>query len=258
MSDDKTAPHCFGLNHVYPKVTLRFGSRLPSPMSAQQLSQVTEWFKTPKGNQVVAVAAPTMSFSELVDFDDGDGPVPAHRHNNVDGTLGGWVADSAFVAPTAKLGPNAVVFGHAQVSAFAAVLGEAKIHGCAVVTGRAQIFGCAEVSGEAQVDGRALVHGEARIFDRARIARYAQISGDVRVCNNATVTGKAAIFDHALVYGNAVICGDAKVGGHSQISGSALLSGDDWLIDEYLDGTEEPEVDSDPDVDTTHLGCRRL
>lgn len=26
------------------------------------------------------------------DFNDGNGPVPAHRHKNPDGTEGGWVA----------------------------------------------------------------------------------------------------------------------------------------------------------------------
>jgi hypothetical protein len=30
-------------------------------------------------------------------FLDGSGPVLAHRHKNPDGSLGGWVADTAFV-----------------------------------------------------------------------------------------------------------------------------------------------------------------
>ena len=43
-------------------------------------------------------------------YDFGSGPVPAHRHLNPDGKLGGWVADTATVAPTAW------VFDYAQVS----------------------------------------------------------------------------------------------------------------------------------------------
>ena len=45
------------------------------------------------------------------DFNDGNGPVPAHRHSNG----GGWVADTATVADTAYLGPTAHVYGNARV-----------------------------------------------------------------------------------------------------------------------------------------------
>lgn len=34
------------------------------------------------------------------DFEDGNGPVPAHQHSNG----GGWVADTATVADTAYVG----------------------------------------------------------------------------------------------------------------------------------------------------------
>ena len=45
------------------------------------------------------------------DFDDDNCPVPAHQH----GRGGGWVADTAKVADTAYIGPDAKVFGYAQV-----------------------------------------------------------------------------------------------------------------------------------------------
>lgn len=45
----------------------------------------------------------------LFDFQDGDGPVPAHRHTNPDGSVGGWVADTAYVDPTAYVSPYALV-----------------------------------------------------------------------------------------------------------------------------------------------------
>ena len=43
-------------------------------------------------------------------FHDGNGPVPAHRHTNPDGSEGGWVAN------TARVYGNAWVYGNAQVS----------------------------------------------------------------------------------------------------------------------------------------------
>lgn len=46
-------------------------------------------------------------------FDFGDGPVPAQRHPNG----GGWVADTANVAETAYVGPNACVYEKAIVTA---------------------------------------------------------------------------------------------------------------------------------------------
>jgi hypothetical protein len=45
-------------------------------------------------------------------FDFGDGAVPAHRHINPDGSLGGWVADTATVADTAWVTGFALVTGN--------------------------------------------------------------------------------------------------------------------------------------------------
>ena len=41
------------------------------------------------------------------DFADGKGSVPAHRHINPDGSVGGWVADTATVADTVYIGEDA-------------------------------------------------------------------------------------------------------------------------------------------------------
>jgi len=45
-------------------------------------------------------------------FDFGNGMVDAHRYPNG----GGWVANTAQVAETAYVGPDAEVFGNARVS----------------------------------------------------------------------------------------------------------------------------------------------
>ena len=82
------------------------------------------------------------------DFNDGNGPVPAHQHSNG----GGWVADTASVSDTAYVGLDAQVFDNAVVS------------GSARVSGTAQVFDNAVVSGSARVSGSALVSGRAVVF----------------------------------------------------------------------------------------------
>jgi hypothetical protein len=48
----------------------------------------------------------------MTTFDFGYGPVPAHQHSHG----GGWVADTAKVAGTAYVGPDAQVYGDARAS----------------------------------------------------------------------------------------------------------------------------------------------
>ena len=72
----------------------------------------------------------------IFDFQDGIGPVAAHRHVNG----GGWVAD------TAKVSDNARVFGNAVVSDNAWVTGNAKVSGNAVVSDNAVVSGNAVVT----------------------------------------------------------------------------------------------------------------
>lgn len=65
------------------------------------------------------------------DFSDGSGPVPAARHVNPMGDLGGWVAATAYVAPWVWLDPDAEVFGTARVTAGAMIYG--RIGGASVI-----------------------------------------------------------------------------------------------------------------------------
>ena len=46
----------------------------------------------------------------MSEYDFGNGLVSAHRHVNPDGSEGGWVADTAFVAKSAFIGPDAKVY----------------------------------------------------------------------------------------------------------------------------------------------------
>ena len=52
---------------------------------------------------------------ETHDFRDGAGPVPAARHVNPTGDLGGWVAATAYVHPRTGLDPDAEIVGTARV-----------------------------------------------------------------------------------------------------------------------------------------------
>jgi len=60
---------------------------------------------------------------EATTFDFGNGPVPAHRHKNPNGSIGGWVANTATVADTAYIGEDARVFDNAKV------YGDARVYG---------------------------------------------------------------------------------------------------------------------------------
>ncbi len=87
----------------------------------------------------------------LHDFDDGRGPVPAHRHPNG----GGWVENTATVAPTAYVGP------HAQVKLFAQVLDKARVEARGLITDSAILSDIAVCRGEircgTRIEGNMLV-----------------------------------------------------------------------------------------------------
>ena len=63
------------------------------------------------------------------DFEDGNGPVPAHHHTNPDGSVAdtAWVANTARVSDTAQVSGNAWVYGTARVSGYALVSGNARV-----------------------------------------------------------------------------------------------------------------------------------
>ena len=111
-----------------------------------------------------------------LEFDFGDGKVPAHQHPNGEG----WVADTATVADTAYIGVDARVSGNARVS------------------------------DHAQVSDHAWVYGNARVFGDAWVSGYAQVSGDAQVFGDAWVSGYAQVSDHAQVSGNEEVFGNKE------------------------------------------------
>ena len=83
----------------------------------------------------------------MYNFEDGKGPVKAHKHANG----GGWVADTAYVADTVFVGPSAKVSGNARV------YDKAMVSGNAMVFNNAKVYGNASVSGNARISGNAWV-----------------------------------------------------------------------------------------------------
>jgi carbonic anhydrase/acetyltransferase-like protein (isoleucine patch superfamily) len=141
-------------------------------------------------------------------FNFGRGLVKAKRHTNPDGSVGGWVADTAEVAKTVHVGENAQVYDRAKV------LGQARL------LDKAEVFEDAIVSDNAEISGHADIRGDARVWDQAKVSGYAYVHGD------AKVSGHALVADNTTVHGNAVVSGNAVVGGDVTISGNAKVSGD--------------------------------
>jgi len=72
-----------------------------------------------------------------------------HQHSNG----GGWVANTAVVAASAYIGPDAQVSDNAWVYGTAQVYDNARVFGNAQVYGNARVFGNAQVYGDARVCG---------------------------------------------------------------------------------------------------------
>ena len=100
---------------------------------------------------------------EMHDFYDGNGPVPARRHINPNGSEGGWVAMTATVLPHVYIGKEAKVFGSA------CVYDDAQIHGRARVFGNAKIYDFAFVSDNASISGWSRVNGNSHICGNTRL-----------------------------------------------------------------------------------------
>lgn len=96
-------------------------------------------------------------------YDFGNGYVLAHRHVNPDGSIGGWVANTAVVGSNVNISFDAEVFDNAILSNNVTLSDNAKVYGQALISGNAKIGGNATVSGKAVVDGEADISGNHEI-----------------------------------------------------------------------------------------------
>lgn len=120
------------------------------------------------------------------------GNVRGHQHANG----GGFVADTAKVADTVYVGPDAAVLGYATVS------------GNAVITGHAIVAESAKVSGNAYIADTAIVRGRATVTGNARVLESACLWDDYTVKENATAKGVAFCMAKGTAAGQAVLDGD--------------------------------------------------
>ena len=151
---------------------------------------------------------PSEQVVQMHDFEDDNGPVPAHQHPNG----GGWVADSAAVSASAFVGPDAAVFGLARVFDHSTVTDTAWVHG------EAEVGGHSRVGGDALVDGNSRILGNADVTDRAHVSGSALVDGYARVGDNAQVLG------HAVVKDDARLMGDAEVNDEEVLAGEAVIN----------------------------------
>ena len=140
-------------------------------------------------------------------FDFGNGSVPAHRHQNPDGTLGGWVADSATVATTAWVGVDARVDVRARVGA------------------NARVGAGARVDEDARVGEYTWVGVGARVGAGARVGEDAGVGTGARVGEYARVGTGARVGDWGIVNGDDILTG--HLGGHYW---TIYRTGEGWHI----------------------------
>ncbi len=177
------------------------------------------------------------------DFRDGHGKVFAHRHDNG----GGWVADTAYVAPSVKVTRNAQVFDYAKVYDQCKITGSSYVFGHARLFGEVQLFKNARVHSRAvlgdsvQLYDTAVVCGRARVFGNTQLHKRALINGDSYVCNtyiqgpayrmDLLITGSARVLDSRL-YGYALVT-DSSTVDRSTIRNACAIS-DCKIIDSHL------------------------
>ena len=139
---------------------------------------------------------------------------------------GGWVANSAAVADSVYVGPNAMVLDSANVS------GNVRIEDYAIVAGSATVKDNAVISGHAIVDGGGMVYdngwkmGSVTVSGNAVVSGSAVVSGLSTVSGNAQVLQKAYLTENITVTDHATVKGMSYCYGTSNYSGQAILDGD--------------------------------
>lgn len=156
--------------------------------------------------------------SQAATYEKGRG----HAHPNG----GGWVADSASVADSVYVGPDAMVLDSANVS------GNVRITDQAIVAGSATVKDNAVISGHAIVDGGGMVYdngwkmGSVTVSGNAVISDSAVVSGLCTISGNAQILQKAYLTENITVRDHAAVKGMSYCYGTSDYSGQAILDGD--------------------------------
>lgn len=142
-----------------------------------------------------------------------------HNHSNG----GGLVSDSANVADTVYVGPNAKVLGSATVS------GNARIEDCAVVQDSASVSDNAVIAGFAIIAENGKVSGNARVDDTAMVMGQAQVSGNAKVIESACVYGTYTMTDYATAKGMAFCMANGSISGQGAVDGDYYDDGGKYV-----------------------------
>ena len=157
------------------------------------------------------------------DFKDGKGPVPAARHKNMYGVVGGWVAQTAEVSKDAHIGYETLVYENAKVLGKARVMGRSQIRGNATVDEEARITGNVRIFGAATIKGSAMISGNAKVYGKAVVEGNTEIRGDTKVNGRCHIYGYAKVYGKAKIFGSAVIRGNAHIKDNAKISGKTII-----------------------------------
>ena len=199
------------------------------------------------------------------DFKDGRGRVFAHRHDNG----GGWVENTAYVAPSVKVSSSsqvaefARIYDNVNLAGKVTVKGRARIMNNVVITGRITVAGNAvlrdhvEANGAGFVGGSALIDGTSRLLQAFHITDFVTVRHSVvhghknfmpaRIFGNALVQrsrieGACSIFDSAIVDESNLY--DVVVGSAARILRSQRVSTIvDWRIRSLLTRRRSREED---------------
>ena len=143
-----------------------------------------------------------------------------HLHANG----GGFVADSATVADSVYVGPNAMVLGNANLS------GNVRVEDYAIVANSVTATDSAVISGHAVVDGGGMIYDNDWVFGSVTLSGNAVVSDHAVVTNSCKISGNARILQKAYladaVTDNAVVKGTSYLYGKGNYSGQVILDGD--------------------------------
>lgn len=119
-----------------------------------------------------STAASELTFMDLDDLEDLASRIERvqdlrreewHRHQNLDGSIGGWVENTAAVAATAFIGRDALVLDWAQVGEGAEVRDVARVSGRSVILGivseQAEVIGGVQIGKRCTLKGTVLLCG---------------------------------------------------------------------------------------------------
>jgi hypothetical protein len=107
-----------------------------------------------------SAAPPTEWIQSSITLD----PIPARRHRNLDGTLGGLVALDSHADPTVHIGPEVQVQGGSTLLDSVRIIGRVGIEGQSTLAERAIVEGPVEVGERSAIYGDAVVRGTGHIL----------------------------------------------------------------------------------------------